>query len=228
MIAVVASMVEELGVLLEKLEDTQEESIPFRHFVGRMEGKDIVLAVCLTGKVNMALCAQYLLDHYPITHMVNIGTAGALSAQLKIGDVVVGRDCVQHDMDVSAFGYARGLVPDINVCRFICDEPLNAQLRRLVFDEFQVYFGTILTGDCVVGDGKRKEELLRFFDGMVAEMEGAAMGQVCYVNHVPFTVIRAASDNANEEAEGDFSVNIALASAHASLVALHAIALISV
>lgn len=223
MIAIIASMYNELSYIIERMDDVQRHDGIFPHFTGRYRGKDLVLGVCRTGKVHAALTAQYLIDTYHADFIFNIGTSGALADVLNIGDVVVGEDCIQHDMDVSAFGYEVGLVPDIDVKRFCCDQTLLSHLKTLSFSGFSVYFGTILSGDCVVGDSARKEFLISNFNGMVTEMEGAAVAQVAYVNQLPFMVIRGASDKANEEAAGDFTANIRLASDNAAFVTLKAV-----
>ncbi len=172
--------------------------------LGKME---VVVVRCGTGKVFAALCAFALIEHFGVDVVVNTGAAGALDARLRMGDIVVSDDLVQHDMDVTGLGYENGQIPDIDCFAFKADESLRdmvVQVARQVAPEVNVYAGRIATGDLFVSDVKARDTIAQRFGALCAEMEGAAVAQACYLAHVPFVVVRAISDQADGDADVDF------------------------
>jgi len=193
--------------------------------VGRISGKQIVVAKSGVGKVNAAMCAQAMIISFPVAAVINLGVAGAISSELNIGDAVVSRDLVQHDMRTSAFGgYALGQVPGLDVVAFSADAALvkSALLAcETVFSgsSHNAYCGTIATGDQFVDSALTKQEIRDNFGAFCVEMEGAAIAQVCYLNHIPFVAIRAISDKADGSAETDFVTFAIKAAAHSAKIA---------
>lgn len=159
------------------------------------------------GKVNAAICTQILIDEFHVTAVVNTGIAGALKDEINIGDLVISTDLVQHDMDATGFGYPLGQIPQMEVFSFQADERLSNLAKKAceeVNPEIQVFQGRIVSGDQFVSDRAVKEKIAGNFDGYCTEMEGAAIAQAAYLNGVPFVVVRAVSDKADESAAMDY------------------------
>ncbi|MBP5669245.1 MAG: 5'-methylthioadenosine/adenosylhomocysteine nucleosidase, partial [Lachnospiraceae bacterium] len=167
----------------------------------------VVIVRCGIGKVNAALCVQILADVFQVTHVINTGVAGSLNAVLDIGDILIYVDAVHHDMDVSPLGYAPGIVPQMAESFFKADE----RLVNLAWDVCQevnpdvsVLKGRVVSGDQFIAKKEVKERLISTFHGDCAEMEGAAIAHGCYLNQIPFVIIRAISDKADDSAEMDY------------------------
>lgn len=148
------------------------------------------------GKINAAMCTQILIDCVGVTHVINTGIAGLLDDFINVGDIVVSTDCMSHDMDVTALGYKRGQVPGLPVRTFEADAELRslalASGKRL-FPELNVVAGRVTSGDAFVHEYDVGRHLMEL-GGFCCEMEGAAIAQVCWLNKVPFVVVRTLSD----------------------------------
>ena len=151
---------------------------------GVLMGLPVVLVQCGVGKVNAALCVQIMCDCFGVTHLVNTGIAGSLCAELDIGDLVVSRDAVYHDFDCTHFGYPFGKVPGMDVIAFPADDTL--------------------LGCAFAAAEAVKEKIVANTRGLCTEMEGAAIAQTAYRNSVPFVILRAISDKADDSAEMDY------------------------
>ena len=155
-----------------------------------------------------------------MTHILNTGIAGALSDQLRIGDLLISTDAVQHDVDVTTFGYAPGQVPG-QAESFVADESLATlaqQASEAVDPTRRVLRGRVVSGDQFISSREVKERLVSEFHGDCAEMEGAAIAQGAVRNGLPFVVIRAISDQADGAAEVDYPTFEAAAAAHCARV----------
>lgn len=173
--------------------------------LGKIGNCDIVLAVCGIGKVFAAICAQTMIVKYAPDAIINTGVGGTLTKKLSVGDVAVSSAMVQHDMDTSALGDPVGLISGINVVEIPADEVLADKISEIVRGMgIHTFKGTIATGDKFIGTQEDKERIVKNFGAIACEMEGAAIGQVCYVNKVPFAVIRAISDDADSGACEDY------------------------
>lgn len=184
---------------------TSRASIDF--FEGTLNGTEIVIARSGIGKVNAALCAQIMIDIYQVTHIINTGVAGSLNAKLDIGDILVSNDAIHHDMDVTIFGYQLGEVPQLGVREFTADEDLKVlaiESCKQVNPDIHVMTGRVVSGDQFISSKEVKEHLIRTFAGDCAEMEGASIAHVAFLNHIPFVIIRAISDKADDSAEMDY------------------------
>lgn len=172
---------------------------------GTLEGRSIVVVRCGIGKVNAAMCVQILADLFGVTHIINTGVAGSLNPRLDIGDILISERALQHDMDSSPIGFTPGQVPDIDVLAFPADRAMIdtavAACRR-VNPDISVLTGLVVTGDQFISDRKTKDRLIAVFHGDCAEMEGAAVAQASYLNRLPFIIIRAISDKADDSAGG--------------------------
>lgn len=172
---------------------------------GTLEGRSVVVVRCGIGKVNAAMCVQVLADLFGVTHIINTGVAGSLNPKLDIGDILISERALQHDMDSSPIGFAPGQIPDIDVLAFPADRAMVdtavAACKR-VNPDISVLTGLVVTGDQFISDRKTKDRLVNIFHGDCAEMEGAAVAQASYLNRLPFIIIRAISDKADDSAGG--------------------------
>ena len=153
------------------------------------------------------MCAQILADVYHADHVINTGIAGSLKAEINIGDIVLSTDALQHDMDAQAFGYEPGQIPRVDTLSFKADEnmiSLAKECCKKVNPEIGVFTGRVVSGDQFISDKEKKKWLTDTFAGYCTEMEGAAIAQVCYFNHIPFLIVRAISDKADDSASMDY------------------------
>lgn len=204
-VAVMSAMPEELAVLLEALDgESRVTAAGVNMHRGSIDGVPVLLAVSGVGKVNAAAVAQTLLLQ-GATALIFTGVAGSASTDLAVGDLVVSRDAIQHDVDVTALGYERALVPG---------EPLAWPAdRRLVelalraagqLEGVQAVEGRVATGDVFVADALAVKRLRDELGAHCVEMEGAAAAQVCHRAGVPFVIIRSISDSADGDAQSSF------------------------
>ena len=166
---------------------------------GILNGKNVVVSRCGIGKVFAAMCAQTMILEYSPDIIINSGVAGALSSELNIFDAVIASGMVQHDMDTSPLGDPKGLISGINIVKIESDASASEKLKRAAAElNVNAVSGIIASGDQFVTDSERKREILREFNAVACEMEGASVGQVCYVNNIPFAVMRTISDGKGE------------------------------
>ena len=203
MIAIIGAMDEEVAMLKEKMTEVQVESRACMEFYkGKLEGKDTVVVRSGIGKVNAAMCAQILADRY---------------APSCISNIVISTDALQHDMDARAFGYEAGQIPRVDTLSFPADETLVTLAKECcsrVNPEIGTFTGRVVSGDQFISDKDKKQWISETFSGMCTEMEGAAIAQVCYFNRIPFLILRAISDKADDSAGVDYAVFEAQAIRH--------------
>ena len=213
MIGIIAAMDVEMKSLRSYMENTETEVISGIRFVrGTLEGKDVVTAVCGIGKVFAALCAQTMILHYQPRCIINTGVAGTLTDALTIGSIAVSSAVVQHDMDTSPIGDPVGLISGINKVELPADRLLTGQLSACAkVMGIKTATGVIASGDQFVASAERKAFIVEHFKAIACEMEGAAVGQVCYVNKVPFCVLRAISDSADGSSHMDYPTFVQMA-----------------
>lgn len=207
MIGIISAMDIEMAFLTERLEQKQEKQIgPVTFYTGLLFEKKVVLAICGPGKVNAALCAQGMIIHFSPSKIINLGVAGGLKEDMQIGDLVIGDACVQHDFDTSPLEEPLGLIPVINKIYIPCDSLLVEKISQAAKEIHQVtcYIGTVATGDQFVADPDRKHFISTHFNAICCEMEGGAIAHTCLLYQVPFVVIRAISDGANDGASLDY------------------------
>ena len=213
MIGIIAAMDVEMNSLRSYMENTETEVISGIRFVrGSLEGKDVVTAVCGIGKVFAALCAQTMILHYQPQCIINTGVAGTLTDALTIGSIAVSSAVVQHDMDTSPLGDPVGLISGINKVELPADRLLSGQLSACAkVMGIRTATGVIASGDQFVASAERKAFIVEHFKAIACEMEGAAIGQVCHVNKVPFCVLRAISDSADGSSHMDYPTFVQMA-----------------
>ena len=213
MIGIIGAMQSEVELLISKIESPKTKTVSGISFVcGKLCGKDVVVAKCGIGKVFAALCAQTMILEFGVDLLINTGVAGAISNELDIGDVAVSDYVVQHDMDTTAIGDPIGLISGINVVKIAADREISQALCCAAGKCGARYFvGTVASGDTFISSRERKDKIGATFDAVVCEMEGAAIGQVCYVNKIPFCVIRAVSDKADGSSSMDYMTFVGFA-----------------
>ena len=206
-LGIIGAMSEELEILLKDMDiqDTQVKARMTFH-KGTLLGKEIVAVVCGIGKVNSAVCAQILASEYNVTSIINVGVAGGISKDIYPGDVVVASNLVQYDMDTTAFGDPMGQIPRLDTFDFKCNDTLVEIAEKACSEasDFKTFTGRIVSGDTFVASVDKIQWLEKEFSAIACEMEGASIAQVCYLNSIPFVVVRSISDNANNGAHMDF------------------------
>ncbi|MBQ4591734.1 MAG: 5'-methylthioadenosine/adenosylhomocysteine nucleosidase [Clostridia bacterium] len=205
-LGIIAAMKIEAELIEAAMTDIVRETCGSIEFcLGKIGSTDIVLAVCGIGKVFAAICAQTMIVKYAPDAVINTGVGGTLTKKLSVGDVAVSSAMVQHDMDTSALGDPVGLISGPNIIEIPADAALAEKISAIVKDMgINTVKGTIATGDQFIAKQETKDRIVSRFGAIACEMEGAAIGQVCYVNKVPFAVIRAISDDADSGACDDY------------------------
>lgn len=219
-IGIIGAMAEEIAYLKEKIEIvTTKNVIGLDFYVGKYCGNSIVLVMSGIGKVNAAVCTQVLIDHFAVDYIINTGCAGAVNPELGIGDILISTDAVQHDMDTSALGDPIGVIPRLAESYFKADEmmiKLAQEAATETEEDYKVILGRVASGDQFIGTKEGKAKIKRVVQGDCAEMEGAAIAHACWLNRIPFVVIRAISDSADEEANMSYDQFVLLAAKRSS------------
>ena len=204
MLGIIGAMSEEVANLKAEMEDVLVCSAAGMDFYqGTLHGKEVVVVRSGIGKVNAAICSQILVDQYHVTGIINTGIAGSLRNEINIGDIVLSKDTLQHDMDATGFGYPVGQIPQMDNSVFEGDSRMIEAARECceeVIPEIGVFVGRVVSGDQFISDKGKKAWLTETFDGYCTEMEGAAIAQTAYLNKIPFLIIRAISDKADDSA----------------------------
>ena len=176
--------------------------------LGTLHGRDVCVVVCGVGKVNAAMCALMLIEKYNPDLVLNSGVAGSLSPIVGIGDIVVATKSVEHDMNGTALGDKQGEItfPDGNMMFFESDKQASTLLAAICKEipDTKVAQGIIASGDIFVSDRKQRFKINDRFGALACEMEGAAIGHVCVRCEVPYGIIRAISDDLDENKGMDF------------------------
>jgi adenosylhomocysteine/aminodeoxyfutalosine nucleosidase len=205
MIAIMCAMVEELEPILEYMNIKEKINHANNiYYLAEFDGKDIVLAYSKIGKVNASITATIMLEKFGARKLLFSGVAGAIDKDLKIGDLIIATKTTQHDVDLTVFGYEPGFIPESKVY-FECDESLNS-LAVKVAEKLNIKLksGIIASGDQFIHSKERKVWIKKTFGASAIEMEGGAVGCVCWNEQVPFFMLRAISDSAEEGAGVDF------------------------
>ncbi|WP_245780778.1 5'-methylthioadenosine/S-adenosylhomocysteine nucleosidase [Gracilibacillus orientalis] len=219
MIGIIGAMDEEVELLKEKMDITETERIANSDlFVGKLEGKEVVLLKSGIGKVNAAIATTILLERYQPGFVINTGSAGGFHNDLEVGDIVISTEVVHNDVDVTAFDYDYGQVPGLPPT-FQADPILieKAMLAAKQLDGIEAMKGLISTGDSFMQEEAKVQFIREKFPEMIAaEMEAAAIAQVCYQYSRPFVIIRALSDIAGKDSSVSFDAFLQKAAANAA------------
>jgi len=228
MIGIIGAMDEELQLLCEKMGKFDAQKISgFEFFTGKIENKDVTILRCGIGKVNAAIGCALLIRQFEPVYVINSGSAGGTKADLKVGDAVISSGLVYHDVDVTAFNYLPGQLPEQPQI-FPADEKLIKCAENAVNElkkelslpaDFNYSRGLIGSGDVFMHDSEHINKVLKTFPSIAAlEMEGAAIAHCCYLFSVPFIVIRALSDIAGKESPVSFDEFLPIASKNSALI----------
>lgn len=206
MIGIIGAMKLETEAIIRELESPEKSTVSGVTFVkGNWDGTEVVVATSGVGKVFAALCAEAMILKYQPDCIINTGVAGALAPGLHLLNVVIGKDVVQHDMDTSPLGDPAGLISGIDQIELPADEQINAAFEKAAAElGIPTLLGRVASGDQFIACDEKRSFIRETFGAACCEMEGAAIGQVCYVNQVPFAVLRAISDGAADDAKMDF------------------------
>ena len=208
MLGIIGAMEEEVEKLKEQMTEVRVQAKASMEFYrGKLKGREVVVVRSGIGKVNAAICTQILADDYQVDGIINTGIAGSLRAEINIGDIVISTDAVQHDMDAVAFGYKPVQIPRMDTWSFPADQKLIEVAEagcRKALPELGVFTGRVASGDEFVAKRERKDQITEGFQACCCEMEGAAIAQAAYLNHIPFVILRAISDKADDSAHMDY------------------------
>lgn len=229
-IAIIGAMEEEVTLLRERIEDKKVETVAGCEFtLGKMDGVDVILLRSGIGKVNAAMSTSILLEKYKPDYVINTGSAGGFNPNLNVGDVVISSEVRHHDVDVTAFGYEYGQVPQLPPAFIANDELVKiAEEAASEIEGIQVVKGLIATGDSFMNDPKRVEAIQdKFIDLQAVEMEAAAIAQVAHQFETPFVIIRSLSDIAGKESDVSFEQFLDKAALHSATLVMKIVAAIN-
>ena len=204
---------EEIQNIMKNCDEKRIKEISF--ITGKIEGQNCVIVQSGIGKVNIARITQMMIDNFDIEYIMKLGSAGALNPMLKIGDIVIGDELVQHDFDITAFGHAKGYITGVGdrvySDKYLIEKFENA-IENLEDRNYEIKTGTIASGDVFCTEIEMKNQIYANFKADCVEMEGAAIAQVSYLNNIPFIVIRSISDTPNGNNAITFDQFVELAS----------------
>lgn len=208
MLGIIGAMKQEVEEVKQAMQDVEVKQIAGMDFYkGRLRGKEAVVVQSGIGKVNAAICTQILIGQFGVNSVINTGIAGSLKKEINIGDIVLSTDTLQHDVDAVNFGYEPGQIPGMDTLAFPADIELHELAKHCcgkVNPDISVFSGRVVSGDQFISDKARKEWITDHFGGFCTEMEGAAIAQAAYRNGIPYLVIRAISDKADDSATMDY------------------------
>lgn len=215
-IGIIVAMEEEEEAILKIMNDVKEVEIYNLRFLrGTIKGRKCILTKSGVGKVNAARTTQVMIDNFDIEYVINLGAGGSINEMLNIGDIVIGKHVVQHDFDITAFGHSKGYITGVGD-NVICDRNLvnefEKKIKELPERSYNIKLGIIATGDIFCTEPEMKDKISSRFNADVVDMECAAIAQTCYLDNVPFIVIRSISDTPNGENASTFDENLKLAS----------------
>lgn len=221
-IGIIAAMQEELDEILNIMKEINKKNIyNITFYEGKINESNVVAVKCGVGKVNAARTTQVLIDRFNVKKIINLGSAGALNSKLNIGDIVIGKKLIQHDFDITAFNHEKGYITDVGDY-ISCDnnliEKFKTAANKLEDKEYKIITGIIASGDIFCTEVKMKEKIYSKFNADCVEMEGAAIAQVCYLDNIPFIVVRSISDSPNGNNAIVFDEFIKLASKRCALI----------
>lgn len=213
-IGIIGAMDEEIEILLKNIEVSKKSTKANMNFnIGKLWGKDVVLVRSGIGKVNAAICTQILIDDYKVDKIINVGCAGGIGKDIFPGDVIIADTLVQHDVDTTIFGDKLGQIPRLETFDFKCDEELVKLAKKAceANTKYNSFVGRIVSGDQFIASLEKINWLKKEFHAIGCEMESGSIAQVCYLNNVPFVIIRSISDNASNGAHVDFEKFVPIA-----------------
>jgi adenosylhomocysteine nucleosidase len=210
-IGVIGPTEKEIMPFINKISEkklTQHAMLKF--YSGIFEGVEVVSVVCGVCKVNSSIATQLLIDKFEVTHIILTGVAGALGKELEIGDIIISSEVAYHDV---ASGILTEYHPWMKDIYFRPDRKLLELCEDVAKSSLitsKCYTGRIITGEAFITHNER-EKLIQQFSPLCVDMESASVAHTCYVNNIPFIVIRSMSDNADENGSEKFKNNLEMA-----------------
>lgn len=224
MIGIICAEPEEIKAIVSYMVDIKKSKINSFEFIeGKFENSGCILVLSGVGKVNAAICTQTLILRYDPEFILNIGVAGGIDDNLRIGDIVIGENAAEHDFDVSVFpNRKKGQIPGFSDAKIPCTPWITELLTKCANEipDIKKCSGTILTGDQFINSPDKISELKKEFGGIACEMEAGSIAQVCHINNIEFGIIKSISDLANQNSHIDFHTFIKEASQKAGLLLL--------
>lgn len=222
-IAIIGAMEEEVELLRASIESVHTKTIAHCEFIEGVIGEhEVILVKSGIGKVNAAMATTLLLEIYKPDVVLNTGSAGGFKHALEVGTIVISDEVRHHDVNVTIFGYEHGQVPGLPAS-YVADKKL-IELAKEAVDEIGEHthaVGLIASSDSFMSDVEHVERVKELFPTMIAaEMEAAAVAQVCHQFDVPFVVIRALSDIAGKDASISFEEFLPIAARHSTQIVL--------
>ncbi|WP_290612936.1 5'-methylthioadenosine/S-adenosylhomocysteine nucleosidase [Arsukibacterium sp. UBA3155] len=216
---IIGAMEPEVALLKQQLSKVTTEQIGnYVFYRGNLAGNETVIVQSGIGKVAAAVATTLLIDHFKPDCVINTGSAGGFDPELSVGDIAIGTEVRHHDVDVTAFGYEYGQVPQMPPAYIAHPQLVSAAEQTISSLGFcKTKSGLITTGDSFMCDPQRIAQTRERFPTMLAvEMEGAAIAQVCHMLNTPFVVIRSLSDIAGKESPISFDAYLEIASKNSS------------
>ena len=219
MIGIIGAVIEEAEAIKKEIRDINSNVINgISFFTGKFNDKDVVFVQSGIGKVNAAITATLLIEKFEVNEVIFSGVAGSLNEKLKVGDVVIGRDIVQHDVDATAFGYKMGQIPQMKEWAFESDKELIEKTGNISDFDHHIFYGRILTGDQFVSKKDLKIQLGKDFEALCVDMESGAVAQVCTRLGVKFLIIRSISDSITDESGMEYETFVKLAAKNSTKI----------
>ena len=213
MIGIIGAVIEEAEAIKKEIKEIKENVINgISFFTGKFNYKDVVFVQSGIGKVNAAITATLLIEKFKVSEVIFSGVAGALDERLKVGDVVIGCDIVQHDVDATAFGYK------MKEWAFESDKKLVEKAQNISDFDHHIFFGRILTGDQFVSKKDVKIQLGKNFEALCVDMESGAVAQVCTRLGIKFLIIRSISDSITDESNMEYETFVKLAAKNSTKI----------
>lgn len=212
-IGILVAMEEEIKHLLEEIQSYEVIEIAKQTFYdGLIGGKAVTIVQSGIGKVNASIATTLLIQQFDVDAVINTGSAGAIQEGMVIGELIISKELTYHDVNNEVFGYNYGQIPQMPE-RYIADSKLSQQIEEVAGNQsWAFHTGLIVTGDSFVGSTDEIQRIKKHFpSALVTEMEGTGVAQTCNQFGIPFAVIRAVSDTADESASIDFDEFVRLA-----------------
>lgn len=214
-IGIMVAVDEEREAILNIMTDVKVEQIYNLRFLrGKIQEKDCVLVKSGIGKVNATRTAQVMIHNFDLSYIINLGAGGSINGMLNVGDVVIAKQAVQHDFDITAFGHSKGYISGIGD-KVMCDRELVNEMEQIIQSiperNYQIKIGVIATGDIFCAEPWMKDKIRAKFSADVVDMECAAIAQVCYLDNIPFIAVRSVSNTLNDKNANISDENLKLA-----------------
>lgn len=206
MLGIIGAMDIEIDLITSKLKNAAVTNVAGLNFwTGHIENVIITVVRCSPGKVNAALCTQAMLDHFDIDCIINIGVGCSLNEHVIIKNIVIATHVCQYDIDITALGEPKGYINGLDIIHIPTDKTLSEKIARVAINSGEkIHRGRVASGDTFIAGNSMKKEIAENFDALCGEMEGGAIGHVCYANNIPFAVVRSISDGGDENAMMDY------------------------